>query len=415
MRTYFLAFICLYSTVVLSQEEKKNIWKNMTLNGYVSNMQIITYSNILEEQLKATAVALTVDSLQSVLENELEGVNFPWLKDNQMHNRLNYKWYLNDNFTFTAHLRTRFNWGDQVLIESVTGNPDKFNIDYRNLSLSQTDQLNYTLKSQFDRLWLQYTNNNLEITLGRQRINWAQTFAFNPNDIFNTYSFFEYDYPEKPGSDALRISYYTGMASLAEAAISVDTANKVTVGGLYRFNKWNYDIQVLGGFMNEQDYVVGAGWSGYIKNTSFRGEASYFHPKQNFSDTTGVWVVSAGGDYSFPNSLFIQAEFLFNQFPGGNEPESIFSLFSEQLSSKQLSIAKFTYLLSASYTINPRLNAALSGLYYPKKDGFYVGPSFDYSLGNSADVSLIGQVFSLKEDEIRYNTFLAVLRLKYNF
>jgi len=56
----------------------------------------------------------------------------------------------------------------------------------------------------------------------------------------------------------------------------VDSGNELTVAGLYRFNKWGYDIQFLSGFVNGDDIVIGTGWSGTIGNLSFRGEASWF-------------------------------------------------------------------------------------------------------------------------------------------
>ena len=34
--------------------------------------------------------------------------------------------------------------------------------------------------------------------------------VWNPNDLFNAFSFVDFDYEERPGSDALRIQKYTG-------------------------------------------------------------------------------------------------------------------------------------------------------------------------------------------------------------
>jgi hypothetical protein len=34
--------------------------------------------------------------------------------DNFFHNRLNFAWYLNDNWTFKASMRNRFFWGELV-------------------------------------------------------------------------------------------------------------------------------------------------------------------------------------------------------------------------------------------------------------------------------------------------------------
>ena len=60
----------------------------------------------------------------------------------------------------------------------------------------------YLLYTNIDRLNLSYTFNKLEIQIGRQRVNWGISSVWTPNDIFNSSSFINFDYAEKPGSDA---------------------------------------------------------------------------------------------------------------------------------------------------------------------------------------------------------------------
>ncbi len=135
------------------------------------------------------------------------------------------------------------------------------------------------------------------------------------------------------------MQYYTNSTSTFEFAVKSDNNHKVTLQLLYRFNKWNYDIQFLGGILNEQDYVIGTGWSGNIKGASFRGEISYFQPKHNFTDTTGILVVSLGTDYTFKNSFMLQFEVLYNQ----NRSSGISNFadfYNESLSAKNLSFTK---------------------------------------------------------------------------
>ncbi len=46
------------------------------------------------------------------------------------------------------------------------------------------------------------------------------------------------------------------------------------------------------------DIVLGMGWSGQIKGAGFNGEMTYFHSSENFSDSTGLLVASAGINYT---------------------------------------------------------------------------------------------------------------------
>ncbi|MEN8121983.1 MAG: hypothetical protein ABFS35_16660, partial [Bacteroidota bacterium] len=186
----FILFI-MASTVFSQEEEKK--WE---LNGYITNMQSVQFENV-------------------------HGV---WLSDNLINNRLNFNWYPNDKWKFNFGLRNRIFTGesvklipeyDQLLLQSEQG--------WIDLSRNVINEQSVILNSSIDRIYLQYETGNFSATLGRQRINWGKSYVWNPNDLFNAYSFFDFDYPEKPGSDAIRLQYYTGMASSIELAAKISS------------------------------------------------------------------------------------------------------------------------------------------------------------------------------------------------
>ena len=160
----------------------------------------------------------------------------------------------------------------------------------------------FFLNTTIDRLWLDFNYDKFQVRVGRQRINWGQTLVWNPNDIFNAYSFFDIDYIERPGSDAIRLQYYPSYSSAVELAVKADSEKDITAAALYRFSKWGYDIQFLAGYSNSSDIVAGAGWSGSIGSLSFRGEGSWFRPLKSFSDTTGTTIITAGIDKIFSNN-----------------------------------------------------------------------------------------------------------------
>jgi hypothetical protein len=342
-----------------------------------------------------------------------QDINKDWVNDQVLHNRLNLFWYPSDNFTGTIQLRNRIFTGDNVRF--TPGYKRSFNVDDGIIDMNENiaEGNSYLMNSAVDRLWLRYSLNRFEATVGRQRINWGQTFVWNPNDIFNAYSFFDFDYPERPGSDAVRLQYYTGMTSSVEAAVKADSRDRITVAGKVRFNRWNYDFQVLGGIVNEEDYVLGAGWSGYIKNASFRGEMSYFHPKNHFEDTAGVLSLSLGGDYTFRNSLFLQVEALYMQLPEGYSFNSFNDLYDMSLSAKLLSFTEYNFFAQVSYPLNPLLNGALATIYYPGFNGFFIGPSLDLSVTDNMSFSAYLQLFN-GEFEMQQGGFTVTDRLSFN-
>ncbi len=422
-----IIFLMLSGNLGFGQEDQKS--RNWELNGYISNMQSVMYENL----------------------NDL------WLTENLLHNRLNFKWDISKNVTFSVQFRNRFIYGDLIrfdqLIKDIEDQlngdttssiPSFFGIDpadmnsglsgfsnyvdqidgdngIADLSLMVAKGNSYLLNMFFDRLWIQYTIDKLEITAGRQRINWGQTFVWNPNDIFNTYNFFDFDYPERPGSDAIRIQYYPGFTSAVEAAVKIDSAQNITAAGLYRFNKWNYDIQVLGGILNNEDFTVGLGWSGNIKAASFRGELSYFHPRDNFGDTTGLMFASLSSEYVFKNSLMIQVEALYRQLPKSYNINNFSEFYSGPLSVKQLSFTEYNIFSQATYPVTPLLNATLGGMVFLGEiSGYFIGPSLSYSLMDNLDFSTYIQIFSGKFPDSegikrKQNFNLAFLRLKMSF
>lgn len=377
--------LCIYLS---GQETEKQ--KNWSLNGYITSMNSV----------------IVIDSLEDY-----------WITDYMLHNRLNFHWYPNSFFSARIELRNRFMYGDQIKIDTENTYLKSLENDKGVIDLSKNicSGRSYVFNSMVDRAYIQYTRNKFEATIGRQRINWGQTFVWNPNDIFNTYSFFDFDYEERPGSDAIRLQYYPGMTSVAELAVKTDSAGDITAAGLFRFNRFKYDLQVLAGILNSEDIVFGFGWSGNIKNISFRGEMSYFYPTSNFTDTSGLFYMSLGFDYSFSNSLFLQIEALYSQMPKGFNIKNFLEFYTGPMSVKNLSFTEFSLFTQVGYPFNPLLNLNFAAMYFPKLQGFYNGPSISYSLSQNLDFALYYQLFSGKFDTSRQNFHLGFMRFKYSF
>ena len=347
-----------------------------------------------------------------------------WLWENTLYNRLNLDFYTTDWLSGSFQMRNRAIFGNTIrkipgYAESIGGDQGWLDMTWAtdgNLG----DSAGYVLTSTVDRFWLQLTFGNLEIKAGRQRINWGQTLVWNPNDIFNSYSYFEVDYPERPGSDALRVSYYTGNASTIEVASKIDSANQITAAGYFRFNTHGFDIQFMGGIYQQEDLVLGTGWSGNLGSTAFRGEVSYFRDLKQFKDTTGYLMTSIGFDYTFSNSLMIQIEGLYSAFAQDMDVSSFLQFYSGNLGVKNLGFTPWSLFGNISYPLTPLLTGAFATIWYPEWKGAYLGPSFDLSLNSNMDLSLILQYFTAEFEDPsgatnrEKNTF-GFLRFKWSF
>jgi len=337
-----------------------------------------------------------------------------FLNNGLIHNRLNFKYSPDDKWSFTAEIRNRAVFGNFSALS-----PDYFSRltadnGWMNLSWNITQGNSYLLNSSVERLNIAYNDKKWSFVVGRQRINWSQTLMFNPNDIFNGYSFFDFDYPEKAGSDAVRLSYYPSAVSVVEVAAKLNRWGQPTAAALYRFNAKGWDMQILGGIMNEYDRVVGAGFSGDAGGINIRGEASFFHSTQTDVPLKNTLVASFGADYIFKNSLSLSGTVLYNQQPAGSNGNFL-SLYNAPLSPKQLSITDWTACVQASYPITPLLTGGLAVVNFIDMSAFYFGPSIDYSLSNNLTLSAMVQLFTGGSKTAVSNLALGYLRLKYNF
>ena len=270
---------------------------------------------------------------------------------------------------------------------------------YFDLSWVWADNTSWIGVSQFDRLMIDYTSGKLQVTVGRQRINWGQTFVWNPNDLFNTYSYFDFDYEEKPGSDAVRLQYYLNESSKLELSTSLNSESEVTSVMLYRFNSKGYDIQFLGGMYTQSDYVLGGGFSGSIAGGGFSGELTYFHPMDDMDDEGGTVTATLHYDYMFKSSLNLQFETLYNGFGEEDFSSGIGDLLFQDLSPKNLFPTKLAFFGSGSYQVSPLFWVMLAGMYGPEGNFWYVGPTLSYSISDTMELAGFGQYFSMDEVE----------------
>lgn len=366
-----------------------------------------------QEEPKKWSLTGYVKDMQTIIFNE---PGEQWITDNLIHNRLNFHWYATESLTFSAQARNRFMWGEMV--SSFPGYAESIDqqIGWFDLTENFLEEKSFVFNSSIDRLYFDYNKGKFQVKLGRQRINWGQTFAWNPNDIFNAYSFFDFDYEEKPGSDAIRAVYYINYASQIELAAKVNHKDEVTAAALYKFNYKNYDYQLIAGVLDENDWLAGGGWSGQIKNVAFRGEFTYFYPKEK-ENNPDVFTGSIGFDYTFKNSLMLQFETLYKSNGNKNEAFNLNELYYNEISAKNLSLNQITLFTQVSYPITPLINSSLSVMYSPNDQSVFLGPGLTGSLSDNTEVSVNVQSFysEAAKNNAQAKSSFVFLRLKYSF
>ena len=322
-----------------------------------------------------------------------------------IHNRINFRGYFGDNLSIGLELRNRVFFND---IPSIQGDDGLVNMSY---FIVRED--NFVFNSMVDRLWLKYQKDKIEISIGRQRVNWGVNTIWNNNDLFNAYNFIDFDYIERPGSDVVRFIYTGDNLSSFELVYMPNERKGYALAGLYKLNSFGYDFQLLAAnYFN--DIVLGGGWAGNIKNAGFKGELSYFFDKENIENSLSF---SSSLDYSTKNGFYFLGSYLYNS-NGMNESNflSLININANVLSPKNLMPSKHSYLLQVNKPISPPLNMSLNILYGKGIKLLYVSPSISYDISSNLDAGVIVQYFYLDNFGDFKNLLKGYyLQLKYSF
>jgi len=334
--------------------------------------------------------------------------------DNSLQNRLETDWTFSNSFEFRADMRTRLISGYSIKNTPFVSDFYEKDSGFADATWVWFDTEQSVLQSQVDRFYASYYSGDFELHAGRQRINWARTFVWSPNDLFNNYAFLDFDYEERPGVDALLAQYNWSFGSSVQMGFRLaDEFDEMVIAGMLRTNRGNYDVQFLGGYYLGQ-LVFGAGWAGYIQNAGFKGEMSYFLPDENIFKNPWTLTATVGFDYMMPSSLYLRSELLFNG--GYDEVDSPLTNLIQPPSAENLFIAKTGLFLSGSYPVTPLLNTSFSTMASFDRSLFIFIPQMSYSLTQDIDLTVLmqalkGHVF----DDVLDTTNLFFFQLKWSY
>lgn len=377
----FILAICLNCICVYAQDSTSRA-RTFTINGYIKDLQSLSFNKDFSQLISG----------------------------NLIHNRLNFKWKPSATLAATAEFRTRLIWGEEVKQTPGFASFLKDKNERFNLQNVWIENQSLVLLTNTERLYAEYRKDKVNLRIGRQRINWGITTTWNPNDLFNSYNFLDFDYEERPGVDAARMSYAFNNSSIEFGHALVSGKSSVTALK-YSVNKWKYDIQFLAGRYRDR-FTLGAGWAGNILDGGFKGEGQYFFRRNG---TPGRLNFSAETDYMFDTGWYINTAFLFNS-RGTSRPLNNWNNLNLELSPENLMPTKWNIILTTAKEISPLFSANISALYSPGARLFIAYPTLQYNLATNINANLFWQSFFARQE----NNFGAIdhrcfLRIKANF
>jgi len=384
MKKWFLISFALAVAVTMIAQDSTGRSKKFTVSGYVKNLQTLTFDKTFRDLVSG----------------------------NLIHNRINIKWKPSVKIMAVAEFRNRLFWGEEVksnpvfatLLRNANEKIDMQKTWIRNKSL--------VLHSNTERLYVDYRRKAWNLRVGRQRINWGITATWNPNDIFNTYNFLDFDYEERPGADGAKFQYNFGNIFNAELAyVNTGKKNGNIAALKYSLNKWNYDLQFITGWYNNHP-TWGAGWAGYVKDAGFKGEFQYF---VGGKDSVDHFNISLESDYMFKGGWYLDVGFLFNK-SGLHKSVQDWNNINLNFSPENLMPTKWNFMLGFAKEITPLLSVNLNLLYAPGTNFVILLPSFQYNIATNLDMNFVWQSFFAQQG----NSFESMqhrcyLRMKWSF
>lgn len=312
---------------------------------------------------------------------------------NILHNRMNFRWNIAAHLHFAAEGRNRFFFNEMfkefAMYKDIL-EQDPGWLDMSWVWLSKGSWIGHT---NIDRFCLDWNKNSWQVRVGRQRINWGVNLVSNPNDLFNTYSFFDFDYPERPGADAVRVQYFFGDMSRVQVAVSpARNSRKMVAAAMLNLNLWSYDFQALAGYYRNR-LALGGGWAGHIGGAGFKGEATWFYDVEETPGTSRGNIVAAFGfDYMFGFGTYALVEFLYN---GGYQriPADGVIMITQPLRPDNIMFSEFAITLSAQHPFSSVFGGGLSLMALPDIEAAFVMPGLNYSVMPNLDLEFVSQIF----------------------
>ncbi|WP_028109790.1 hypothetical protein [Ferrimonas futtsuensis] len=315
----------------------------------------------------------------------------PSLTEHLLHQRFDLEYRSQEQWQFNLGMRNRLLYSDAL---SQPGYSDLIGADpgYWDLSGNWLERDSLLGTSSFDRLYATWQGERWQLRGGRFRINWGMTTVWNPNDLFNAYSIYDFDYEERPGSDALMVSRQLGFASEFNLVFSPDDdPDRHSYALRYLFNVKGWDGQLLAG-KSGLDRVVGVGFATDISGAGVRGEISHFDPQQpdpQLSQMASSWVTSLESDYSFAGQSNLLARLALLYISDPLPAPSAAEYLRLPLSARTLSFTELTTYGELGWDLTALTRLVLSASYYDDESVFF-GASLSHSLAD--EWSLLGVV-----------------------
>ena len=281
---------------------------------------------------------------------------------------------------------------------------DRAAVSFFDLERTYVDRRSVVVRHRMYRATAAWSGNDIDVTLGRQRIAWGTGRFWSPLDILNPFDATRLEREERPGVDALLVDRKLGALGKFNAIFAPATdRSRAAVAGYVHGNARGTDYSFLAGnFRGER--LVGADFSGRLAGVGIRGEATASRPD------TGHRFIRAllGADYGFANTLTVSGELYFN---GQGTSERADYDFQGLFEGRVRALARRYGAIAVSFEITPLAKLFAYGILNVDDRSRVFWPGIEYSVATDLDLTGGVQIFSGTAGS-EYSRFRNVLHLQ---
>ncbi len=265
---------------------------------------------------------------------------------------------------YIAGLSQTLGAGNEQLVSLLTSNGAALSIDLR-------------------KLYLAVYTDPMDISMGRQIINYGVGTLFSPIDAFSTPSLTDLDY-QRSGSDVVRLEIPFGEVSGLDAVSTVSQKVTGLTSALKLYtNVADYDVALVGlyrGVRNE--LIAGADFKGDLL-VGIHGEAVQhflYDPWRSYFE--GMF----GADYSFGGKLFLAAEYYYNGDPVAPGSIAAADLASALAAAQQVFINRHYLYGDVRYLLNDLTSVGISSVVDLSAGSLLTTAQLAYNVVQNADL-----------------------------
>lgn len=313
-----------------------------------------------------------------------------WIIANIWNARVNVRSFITDDITWVFGGNTLFSYSNHIAIFANNRNGWYHTSGPRDFSVGYVAQF-YAVGGFFDRNFIEYQRANWVLSAGVQRINWGMNLIWNPNDIFNAYSIYDFDYQERPGILSARGRYYVSETSTVDVVAT--SAN--IFGALYRVSINQHDLQLIAA-IDDNDIIGAAGFAADVFDAGLRGEATLFY---DYANNATNHIAALTADYAFTNGFYVHLGALYNSF--GVVENALLHRMTPNHDSpvKNLAAGRYSTFFQISYPFTPLLSGSAIAIMNLSDYSIYFSPIGTYSISDNLEILLASQLNFGDENE----------------